>query len=71
MKIKYGNTITDFNTELQKLTSKSCPVINKERNEVNISLQFDNKELESWKIDCSTKHFKLPIKKMAKIMILS
>lgn len=66
MKIKYGNTITDFNTELQKLTSKSCPVINKERNEVNISLQFDNKELESWKIDCSTKHFKLPIKKNGK-----
>lgn len=66
MKIKYGNTIEEFNTELQKLTSKSCSVISKGKNEISISMQFDNKELEKWTIKRSTNGLQLPKKKVGK-----
>ena len=66
MKIKYGNTIEEFNTELQKLNSKSCAVISKAKSEINISMQFDNKELEKWTIKRSTNGLQLPKKKNGK-----
>ena len=66
MKIKYGNTIEEFNTELQKLTSKSCSVISKGKNEISISMQFDNKELEKWTIKRSANGLQLPKKKVGK-----
>lgn len=66
MKIKYGNTIEEFNTELQKLNSKSCAVISKAKSEINISMQFDNKELEKWTIKRSTNGLRLPKKKIGK-----
>ena len=66
MKIKYGNTIEEFNTELKKLNSKSCAVISKAKSEINISMQFDNKELENWTIKRSTNGLRLPKKKNGK-----
>ena len=66
MKINYGNTIEEFNTELQKLTSKSCSVISKGKNEICISMQFDNKELEKWTIKRSANGLQLPKKKVGK-----
>lgn len=66
MKIKYGSTIDEFNMELQKLTSKSCPVIKKSQSEININLQFDNNELKKWIFKHSATNLKLPIKKNGK-----